>query len=119
METRVVHKGKSIYKSPIAGWFIMGEIPPKWMRTRGTPILGNLHFDIRKKGKMPSTKRWRFPCMTSSKSGIIFQMVCFHTKGTHFINTKVTYFRKMCFVVRKSTQNEVQQTFLTAESHPA
>jgi len=49
METRVVHKGKSIYKSPIAGWFIMGEIPPKWMRTRGTPILGNLHFDIRKK----------------------------------------------------------------------
>ena len=30
--------------TPIAGWFLLGKIPLKWMRTGGTPILGNLQL---------------------------------------------------------------------------
>jgi hypothetical protein len=29
--------------TPIGGWFIMENPNKKWMRTGGTPILGNLH----------------------------------------------------------------------------
>ena len=30
----------------LAGWFLLRKIPLKWMMTRGTPILGNLHIYI-------------------------------------------------------------------------
>ena len=35
-------------RSPIAGWFLLGTIPLRWMMTGGTPILGNHHLIITK-----------------------------------------------------------------------
>ena len=31
---------------PIAGWFLLGKMPWKWMMTGGIPIPGNLHLRI-------------------------------------------------------------------------
>ena len=33
---------------PIAGWFLLGKIPLKWMMTGGTPILRNPQMFMRK-----------------------------------------------------------------------
>ena len=30
--------------TPIAGWLLLGKIQLEWMRTGGTPILGNLQY---------------------------------------------------------------------------
>ena len=36
-----VRAGLRILEIPKKGWFLLGEIPLKWMMTGGTPILGN------------------------------------------------------------------------------